>query len=263
MAINPTNLLCAQQLGLQNGLYDDFMYNAYGLNALNNAGNTQAGNPAFAGGLYAQPQADTFEREGSSPLSSGLKLGVIGGLGTGAGVYYLGNKFDYLSEKLGLKLLKDGKLNEDFINAIRKNNINEYKALKESRKIIESLKSNPAELAKHIEENAALYEIKGDEAAIKKFAEKWSKRPEDFLRINEQKINFRHLRYEQVKDLRAGKIGAVSSYIDKTKNVVKESAPQCLQKAFNNFKIKKAGKYGLIAAGVGIAIGWLLGGNKS
>ena len=236
MAVNPIGLYnpCLYNLG-----NDDFMYNTY---LANNKGNVP-----FTG--YYPPQTDTFERQSSG---LGLKLGGAAGLGAGLGTYYFGNI-------LGAKLLDNGKLSEDFINELRKNNINEYKALKESRKIIESLKDKPAELAKYIEENAALYGIKGDEAAIKKAAEELANDSSKLLNINKNQLGLRRNIYGRIKNFKAGKIRAVTSHIDKTTKALKKNAPEYLQKAYNSFKLKKAGKVGLIAAGVGLVLGWLFG----
>ncbi len=91
------------------GMNDDFL--AQQLFAQQAAGQTQ---PAFQG--YQQPQTDTFERSGSG-LSTGLKLAAIGGLGTGAGVYFFGTN-----------PIKDGKVNESLIRSISQEGFEKLKA---------------------------------------------------------------------------------------------------------------------------------------
>lgn len=70
-------------------------------------------NPVFTGG-YQQPQADTFQKSGSSGFGTGFALGTVAGLGTGAGVYFLGTN-----------PIKDGKVNDDLIKAINKKSLEE------------------------------------------------------------------------------------------------------------------------------------------
>ena len=66
-----------------------------------NQNQEQADSPSFQG----NPQTDTFER--SNPLlSSGQKLGLLGGIGTGAGMYFLG------TNPVGEDALKQGFIKE-------------------------------------------------------------------------------------------------------------------------------------------------------
>lgn len=85
---------------------DDFLAQQYFKNVANNpTTNTQGtAQPAFQG--YQQPQVDTFQKSGSS-LGTGLTLGGIAGLGTGAGIYYLGEG-----------PVKDGKFADDILKAV-------------------------------------------------------------------------------------------------------------------------------------------------
>lgn len=92
--------------GYNNAYNDDFYAQQYFKNLANNpVANTQTSSqPAFQG--YQQPQTDTFEKRGSSPLGTGLMLGGAAGLGTGAGIYYLGSN-----------PIKDGKFADDILKA--------------------------------------------------------------------------------------------------------------------------------------------------
>lgn len=74
--------------------YDDFYAQQYFAKANQQPQQPQAPqNPAFTG-YYQQPGADTFQKSGSSPLSTGLALGAVAGGATGAGTYFLGFKPD-------------------------------------------------------------------------------------------------------------------------------------------------------------------------
>ena len=72
------------------------------------------GQPVFQG--YQQPQADTFQKSGSSGFGTGLKLGAVAGLGTGAGVYFFGTN-----------PIKDGKVDENLIKSINNKSVKDLK----------------------------------------------------------------------------------------------------------------------------------------
>lgn len=80
----------------------------------------QPSQPAFQG--YQQPQTDTFEKSGGIGIGSGLTIGALAGLSTGAGVYFWGTN-----------PIKDGKVNENLIKNVNKTLITEAKteAIKE------------------------------------------------------------------------------------------------------------------------------------
>lgn len=68
-----------------------------------------------------QPTADTFQKsEGGSGLNSGLKLAAVGGVGAGAGAYFFG-------DKLGINLVKDGKVADGLITSINSVNVENTK----------------------------------------------------------------------------------------------------------------------------------------
>lgn len=65
-----------------------------------------------------------------------------------------------------------------------------------------------------------------------------------------------------VKNLRTSLNAQVATHWDDTAKAFKADAPEVLSKAAKNFKWAKAGKYGAIAAGVGLILGWMFGGKK-
>lgn len=66
-----------------------------------------------------------------------------------------------------------------------------------------------------------------------------------------------------VKNQRNVLNGNLLSHWDKDANAFKKEAPEAFSKSLKNFKWREAGKWGLIAAGVGIALNWAFGGDKS
>lgn len=291
--------------------------------------------PAFQG--YQQPQSDTFQKSGSSGLSTGLKLATVGGLGTGAGMYFFGTnpvkdgKFNEnilkavdidvneVSKNRALEILHEQKAkifqNVNIPEGINMENIKTYaetgvapqelknaitqdkaKALYEEVKKIdldkiatqareetigktlegsqnklaklqaqkaklESL-ADDANLEKFFKENASTFDIKGDEAAIeaeaKKLAGKYTNKAAavaDFTSKIDAQENF-------VKTTRESLNSKVAAYYDDATKSLKASAPENIKNAFKNFKWKTAGKWGAIAAGVGLVLGCLFGGSN-
>lgn len=68
------------------------------------------GEPVFQG--YQQPQADTFQKSGGIGWGTGLTLGSVAGLGTSAGMYFLGSN-----------PIQDGKVADEILNAVEANNL--------------------------------------------------------------------------------------------------------------------------------------------
>lgn len=66
-----------------------------------------------------------------------------------------------------------------------------------------------------------------------------------------------------VKNQRNVLNGNLLSHWDKDANAFKKEAPEAFSKGLKNFKWREAGKWGLIVAGVGLALNWAFGGNKS
>jgi len=96
------------------GLNDDFIAGATGFNNPYALAQQQALMQQYA--LAQQPATDTFQKsEGTSGLSTGLKLGTVGALGAGAGAYFYG-------DKLGAAFTKDGKtFSDDILRAFETN----------------------------------------------------------------------------------------------------------------------------------------------
>ena len=154
--------------GYNNAYNDDFYAQQY----FKNFANTQiTSQPAFQG--YQQPQTDTFEKHGSSSLKTGLMLGGAAGLGTGAGIYYLGSN-----------PIKDGKFNDNFIDALDEANYQDV------------LKGKKEELLTNAKKPILdKYKIKDEKTleAIKKFveAEDRTKLPKEVLDLvpDDMKVN--------------------------------------------------------------------------
>ena len=93
---------------------DDFLAQQYF--AQNPQVPQQGSNPMFTG--YSQPQADTFQKSGGSGLGTGLLLGSVAGLGTGAGMYFWGTN-----------PVKDGKVNDDLVKVVLNNDVKDVEAI--------------------------------------------------------------------------------------------------------------------------------------
>ena len=317
---------------------DDFyaqqMYQSY--NETNGEGQ-KSKQTSFQG--HQQPQTDTFEKSGHSGLSTGLKLGLVGGAGTGIGMYFFGSD-----------PVKDGKFNDDILNAIDINvedtakqkfqakfrqtqneifskyniptdkginieNLKSYldtssgvsdlssvdkgdiqKAYDELTKIdveniqkeayaeaidstlqgqknklakLQSCKSkleslaDDADLEKFFQENAETFGITGDENAITTKAQELAKRYKNkagALTDYTDKITNQE---KLVNATREGLNSRVATYYDDAAKSLRASAPDNVQRAFKNFKWKTAGKWGAIAAAVGLVLGWMFGGSSN
>jgi hypothetical protein len=101
--VNPYSTLNTNY-GYGYGYNEDFMTNAMGTNAYAQALAQQYATPQT---IAQQPATDTYQPStGSSSLNDGLKLGLVGGVGAGAGVYFFG-------DKLGASYTTDGKTFSD------------------------------------------------------------------------------------------------------------------------------------------------------
>lgn len=329
----------AMQYGLtaQNGLSDDFMWNAYMANSQKTAQGGQQ--QTFTGSnLSGQPATDCYQS--SSGFGTGVKLALAGGAGTALGMYYFGGdkvsplvnkewndtflktleedstfikkaeelKTAKISEIFGTpvserqysaikELAEKGTLPKDVVlpDALKTMTADQAKdyvakvnkitaeelaqevsrthSLNGSTSYLSELNArkskltslakdiSEADLAKHLQENAKLYGIKGaDEAAIKAATEAEAKKGLSAL-ISENASNIT-TQEKNVKDVRQALIDKVAPHWDTTKNALRDGAPENIQKAVKNFKFTKAGKAGLIAAGVGLVLGWMFGGKS-
>ena len=331
------------------GLYNNNpygLYNPYSTGAVNDDFiaqqmfqnyNQNSGTQTSFQGLQ-QPQADTFEKSGSG-LSTGLKLGAVAGVGTGAGMYFFGtnpvqdgkfnddilkavdidvekvskqkaeqlfaNKKAEIFQKAGVTLpeginsenikayAETGKapaelktamtqeqakaihkeLTEIDLKEIGKKAYNEtieqtfqgrkdkLANLQSQRAKIEAL-ADDADLEKFFKENPKTFGIEGDEKAIeaeaKRLAAKYKNKAGAVADYTTQISNQEAL----VKSTRETLNSKVSAYYDDATKSLKASAPENIQKAFKNFKWKSAGKWAAIAAGAGLVLGWMFGGNN-
>ncbi len=133
--------------------------------------------------------------------------------------------------------------------------------LQSQRAKLESL-ADDADLEKFFKENAKTFGIEGDEKAIeaeaKKLAAKYKNKAGAVADYTTKIANQETL----VKTTRETLNSKVGAYYDDAAKSLKASAPENIQKAFKNFKWKAAGKWAAIAAGAGLVLGWLFGGNN-
>ena len=141
------------------GMNGDFMANAmfetqnYGIDPTAFAGYGQAYN-------QGQPASDTYQSSGRSGLGTGLKLGAVAGVGTTAGMYFLGG--DKVSPFV------DGKFDDKLLRSLEDPNVAAKKALEmKNIKINEIVKSKlgfPNDIALAEEQYKAIAEVaKGKE----------------------------------------------------------------------------------------------------
>ena len=117
------------------------------------------------------------------------------------------------------------------------------------------------DLTKHIKDNAKLYGITAEGEALESAAKQMAQQGKaGLLTTNANAIT---AQTTVVDGLRSNLTNQVKTYWDDTAKALKEGAPENIQKAVKNFKWKTAGKWGAIAAGVGLALGWMFGNNKA
>lgn len=139
------------------------------------------------------------------------------------------------------------------------------KELNQQRAIIDGMKDSES-LVDVIKKNPKVFGIKAtEEAKIAEEAEKIINAKglgSNKASAQEAIKNLINTQQGHIDSVRGGLIETVKEhYSDATKSL-KESAPPELQKAFRNFKLRKAGWAGLIAAGVGALIGYAFGGKS-
>ena len=119
------------------------------------------------------------------------------------------------------------------------------------------------ELAKHLKDNAKLYGIAGKDAeAVEANAKKIATLGrEKLIEHTEKAVTAQTNVVEGLRKSLSEKIIKEGShnYWDSAKNAIKEGSPENLTKALRNFKLKSAGKFGAIAAGVCAVIGYVFG----
>ena len=132
-------------------------------------------------------------------------------------------------------------------------------------KIMSKLKDLPAditetEFVKHVKKNAKLYDLaEKSEKEIEKEAKRMFKKGIDGLKADfEGKIESQG---KTIETIRKGLREKVT--LNDAKTGLAEGTADSVKKAVREFKFKKAGKYGLIAAGVAAVLGFVFGGSKS
>lgn len=118
-----------------------------------------------------------------------------------------------------------------------------------------------ADIEKFFIDNAETFKLQGTEAEIKAKASKLAKQ----IGSRENLID----RYQHGIDAGKAKIAKINlnledqfkSHWDKSAKAFKKDTPEALTKAYKNFKWSKAGKFGAIAAGAGLVLGYLFGKN--
>lgn len=119
------------------------------------------------------------------------------------------------------------------------------------------------DIKKLIIENAEQFGIKGDKTVIEREAERLVetfKTKQGAIKALKAEVTAQQ---ELVKTTRSALNGKVAGYWDDAAKAFKADAPEALTKAAKNFKWAKAGKFAAIAAGAGLVLGWMFGGNKS
>lgn len=262
------------------GLNEDFLANASGI--CRPDATSVAKPQTFTGGnLSGQPATDVYQ--GSSATSTALKLGALAGAGTAAGLYFFGGDkvSPFKDEKFDDKFLKafeDEKLVENEvakkyaeevqkIYGKEKIDVHQYNALKEYAMTGEKPKN--VILPDGISKKEAEKIVKRIDKNINKI--KIDKLKEEVIRTSTLEGATNHLnslkskkaknaQTKIVEDLRAKLTEKVSPHWDTAKNTLKETGvPEELTKAVRSYKISKAGKFGLIAAGVGAVLGFIFG----
>lgn len=120
--------------------------------------------------------------------------------------------------------------------------------------------AKPAQIEELIKNNPKVFGIEATEAAAieaeaKSLAGKYVDRAGALAEVTPKVTATEN----SVKGLRTALNGKVAGYWDDTAKAFRADAPAELTKAAKNFKIAKAGKYGAIAAGVGLVLGWMFG----
>lgn len=122
----------------------------------------------------------------------------------------------------------------------------------ELSKIEELIKSNPKAFGIEATEATTI------EAEAKRIAGELASR-ENALKTVKKSIE---TQMKNVENARNFVNGSVAEYWDPVAKDLKPTATPELTKAFKNAKFTKAGKAGLIAAGVGLVLGWMFGGKS-
>lgn len=134
------------------------------------------------------------------------------------------------------------------------------------KSLIEGLAKDakPAQIEELITKNPAAFGIeKTAEAEIKAEAQKIAQRYGTKAGALAEVTPLVTGAENSVKNLRTTLNGQVAAHWDDAAKAFRADAPEALTKAAKSFKWAKAGKFAAIAAGAGLVLGWMFGGNKS
>ncbi len=123
-------------------------------------------------------------------------------------------------------------------------------------------KATKKDMVEFFKNNAKEFGLEGNAEEIEKGAKNLAAKYSTKKKAIDAYKTMIEKRQNSIKTLRETLNGKVSTYYDAATKTVKSGAPENLTKALKNFKWKKAGKYGAIAAGAGIVLGWLFGGKS-
>lgn len=165
------------------------------------------------------------------------------------------NKID----KEALERIANGRANQGSLE-LHQRNLKKYEALQEK---IKGLKDGATEedLTKFFKENEKSFGIKGTDVQKTEKAKRLAQRfqTKDAL-LEHIKGRIEH-KQARINALNLNLESQFKSHWNEAENVFKKDTPEALTKAYKNFKISKAGKWGAIALGAGAVLGLLFGKN--
>lgn len=165
------------------------------------------------------------------------------------------NKID----KEALERIANGRANQGSLE-LHQRNLKKYEALQEK---IKGLKDGATEedLTKFFKENEKSFGIKGTDVQKTEKARRLAQRyqTKDAL-LEHIKGRIEH-KQARINALNLNLESQFKSHWNEAENVFKKDTPEALTKAYKNFKISKAGKWGAIALGAGAVLGLLFGKN--
>lgn len=165
------------------------------------------------------------------------------------------NKID----KDALERIANGRANQGSLE-LHQRNLKKYEALQEK---IKGLKDGATEedLTKFFKENEKSFGIKGTDVQKTEKAKRLAQRyqTKDAL-LEHIKGRIEH-KQARINAINLNLESQFKSHWNEAENVFKKDTPEALTKAYKNFKISKAGKWGAIALGAGAVLGLLFGKN--
>lgn len=176
-------------------------------------------------------------------------------------LYSLGQELEHINieeiTKQALEEAKKGHLGTQ---------LEEMQKLVKRKSLIEGLEKNAdaAKIEELIKKNPKVFGIEATETAVieaeaKNLAHGWKTQQSALDNVK----NLIEIQKGTVENVRNTVNSRFAHYWDSTSKTLTESAPKELKSAINSFKFNKAGRAGLIAAGIAAIIGFVFGGSKS